>query len=255
MVSILASRFKKKGNLTAPVLFALKEYPQLRGLIERKFSEVDDIARQWFVGILSGLIVIDVMLVITSVLCFPDRLGNSIFVLLIFPIILSGLGIGLTGIILGMNIGLKVGYFAGAAILLIFAVFGIGGNDLIRGLATILIFIILCLLNLKKQSWKSQLNLLASLTVGIFIGFTYFLLVGTDWFTNLDITWWTQYSKQIFSSKLIVVRTWLRSNSLSIYGGTIASASWLGYLLFYPSIDRQRKIKAYRRKEEHLIKP
>ncbi len=137
----------KKGNLTAPVLFALKEYPQLRGLIERKFSEVDDIARQWFVGILSGLIVIDVMLVITSVLCFPDRLGNSIFVLLIFPIILSGLGIGLTGIILGMNIGLKVGYFAGAAILLIFAVFGIGGNDLIRGLATILIFIILCLLN------------------------------------------------------------------------------------------------------------
>ncbi len=35
----------KRGNLTAPVLFALEEYPQLRGLIEREFSEVDDVEK------------------------------------------------------------------------------------------------------------------------------------------------------------------------------------------------------------------
>ncbi|MFO0212276.1 MAG: solanesyl diphosphate synthase, partial [Pseudanabaena sp.] len=33
----------KQGNLTAPVLFALEEHPQLRGLIEREFSEVGDL--------------------------------------------------------------------------------------------------------------------------------------------------------------------------------------------------------------------
>jgi all-trans-nonaprenyl-diphosphate synthase len=35
----------KQGNLTAPVLFALEEYPQLRGLIDREFSEVGDIEK------------------------------------------------------------------------------------------------------------------------------------------------------------------------------------------------------------------
>ena len=33
----------KQGNLTAPVLFALEEYPQLRGLIQREFCEADDL--------------------------------------------------------------------------------------------------------------------------------------------------------------------------------------------------------------------
>lgn len=35
----------KQGNLTAPVLFALEEKPQLRGLIEREFSEVSDLSQ------------------------------------------------------------------------------------------------------------------------------------------------------------------------------------------------------------------
>ena len=33
----------KQGNLTAPVLFALEDHPQLRGLIDREFSEVGDL--------------------------------------------------------------------------------------------------------------------------------------------------------------------------------------------------------------------
>ena len=107
---------------------------------------------------------------------------------------------------------------------------------------------------LKKTKLEKPVKSSSKLNCWYFYRIYLFPFGRYGWFTNLDITWWTQYSKQIFSSKLIVVRTWLRSNSLSIYGGTIASASWLGYLLFYPSIDRQRKIKAYRRKEEHLIK-
>jgi all-trans-nonaprenyl-diphosphate synthase len=35
----------KQGNLTAPVLFALEEHPQLRGLIDREFSEVGDLEK------------------------------------------------------------------------------------------------------------------------------------------------------------------------------------------------------------------
>ncbi|MDX2254828.1 MAG: serine/threonine-protein kinase [Pseudanabaenaceae cyanobacterium bins.39] len=94
-------------------------------------------------------------------------------------------------------------------------------------------------------------TLVVSLILGISIVCTYFLITNGRWFVNSDIIG----SSQLIRSKLMSFYDWLSTYSLIIYGTTIANACWLGYFLFYPSIERQHKIVAYRRKEEHLIKP
>jgi hypothetical protein len=48
---------------------------------------------------------------------------------------------------------------------------------------------------------------------------------------------------------------WVKSWQPFIYIAILVSGTALIYKLFYPSFARQRKIAAYRRKEEHLIKP
>ncbi|WP_055076547.1 hypothetical protein [Pseudanabaena sp. 'Roaring Creek'] len=105
------------------------------------------------------------------------------------------------------------------------------------------IFIVVCLLNfvssLIDRDLKKILTLTGSLTIGLSIMCIYFLSIDNS------------YEKSNFPQ----FYAWLNTYRIFIYGSAFASASWLGYLFFYPSIDRQRKISAYRRKEEHLIKP
>ncbi|TYQ31993.1 serine/threonine protein kinase [Pseudanabaena sp. UWO310] len=222
-----------------------------------KFS-IKFMAQLLIVVALSGQIAVGSMLFATSVLFYGNSSANVLheyglgLIILIFMIILATM---IGAIALGSKAALRTGYFAGVAFLIIFATVEWSGVLNSRGLFRLLLLMIVCLLNFVNQDRKSRFTLLSGLTLGFFIGCIYSLWIGTDWLTSLDINWWTSYGQRVFSSKLIVVRAWLSSNSLFIYGGTIASASWLGYLLFYPSIERQRKISAYRRKEEHLIKP
>jgi serine/threonine protein kinase len=99
-------------------------------------------------------------------------------------------------------------------------------------------FMLAFISSLIDRDLKKILTLTGSLTMGLSIMFICLLSIGN--------------SEKLISPEFYY---WLDTSRIFIYGSTIVNASLLGYFLFYSSIDRQRKIAAYRRKEEHLIKP
>jgi hypothetical protein len=115
--------------------------------------------------------------------------------------------------------------------------------------------LIVCLLNLLNQSWRNKFILLIITTMDFLMGITVFLSTSMNWNINLYISSWIQSERQIIISSLELVIKSLIKHSAYLYLSIIVSAICLGSLLSYPSIERQRKIADYRRKEEHLIKP
>jgi serine/threonine protein kinase len=117
-------------------------------------------------------------------------------------------------------------------------------NGFVSGISiSIVTFILGCITF--NEDYKNRFPLFVTILMGWALGCIYLL--------SADISWLTNFVKNDLDVSQI--RSWLSAYSPYIYGATIASVSCLGYLLFYPSIEHQRKIADYRRKEEHLIKP
>jgi len=115
--------------------------------------------------------------------------------------------------------------------------------------------LIICFVNSINQSLKNKLILLVIMIIGCLTGMTVLLWTSVNWNVNLYLSSWIESERQITISSLELVIKTLTTYSAYLYLSIIAIAIYLGNLLFYPSIERQRKIVAYRRKEEHLIKP
>jgi serine/threonine protein kinase len=121
-----------------------------------------------------------------------------------------------------------------------------------------LIFLSVCFYSSKILSdYKNQqrLSFLLGIILSVSIACISLLWIDINWWHKLIVIGLNQLEINTAISKIGLFRSWISMYTSYIYGGVLTGISCLVYIFSYEAFSQQRKIAAYRRKEEHLIKP